>query len=95
MQLSGDKDPHGASQETDNDELVLVPKANRKTFSIMAENYKARGLHNRPKKLWVAFKEAEIATHAFMMKQLLESYVLNGDPQGAREIYLSVRPEFC
>ncbi len=74
-----------AQEETD--DLVFVPKATLETYSVMAENYKGRGLHRRLEELWVAFKKAEIATDAFMMNQLLESCVLNGNPQGAREMY--------
>ncbi|TPX14233.1 uncharacterized protein E0L32_000627 [Thyridium curvatum] len=67
--------------------LVFVPRATLETFSLMAENYRSRGLHGRLEQLWVAFKEADISTDAFMMNQLLESYVQNGKGPDALQMY--------
>ncbi len=85
--LGRDNVQPSGEESAETGELVFVPKATLETYSLMAENYKARGMHRRLEELWVAFKEAEIATDAFMMNQLLESYVMDGNPQGAREMY--------
>ncbi|KAI9171628.1 Pentatricopeptide repeat-containing protein [Paramyrothecium foliicola] len=65
------------------------PRANLETFSLLAENYRLRGLHDRQEKLWNAFHEAEISPDAFMMNQLLESYIQAGQSKQALELYES------
>ncbi|KAJ9142139.1 Pentatricopeptide repeat domain-containing protein [Pleurostoma richardsiae] len=71
----------------DASDLTFVPRATLETFSLMAENYRRRGLYRDLEKLWVAFKEAEIATDSFMMNQLLESHIAEGHGERARELY--------
>ncbi|KAI1082867.1 hypothetical protein F5B20DRAFT_487885 [Whalleya microplaca] len=56
------------------------PRANLETFSLLAENYKERGLHGKMEELWRAFRRAKIAPDSFMLNQLLFSYL--GDGQG-------------
>lgn len=77
----------GGSHNADTSELTFVPKATLETFSLMAENYRSRGLHGRLEELWVAFKESEIATDAFMMNQLIESHAEEARGEEARELY--------
>lgn len=73
-----------------NIELNYVPKATLETFSLLAENYRSRGLHERLEELWTAFGKAEISTDAFMMNQMIESYVNNGKFHTALDFYSSM-----
>lgn len=70
--------------------LKFVPKATLETFSLLAENYRSRGLHDQLEELWDAFNEAEISTDAFMMNQMIESYVNKGKFQTAIDFYHSM-----
>ncbi|OTA64544.1 hypothetical protein K449DRAFT_392619 [Hypoxylon sp. EC38] len=54
------------------------PRANLETFSLLAENYKDRGVHKKMEELWTAFRQAEIAPNSFMLNQLLFSYLQDG-----------------
>ncbi|KAI2784799.1 hypothetical protein F4815DRAFT_454259 [Daldinia loculata] len=54
------------------------PRANLETFSLLAENYKDRGLHAKMEDLWGAFRSAEIAPDSFILNQLLFSYLQDG-----------------
>ncbi|KAI1383207.1 uncharacterized protein F4822DRAFT_419631 [Hypoxylon trugodes] len=63
------------------------PRANLETFSLLAENYKERGLHPKMEQLWAAFREAEIPPNSFILNQLLFSYLQDG--QGKRLAELS------
>ncbi|KAI1382236.1 hypothetical protein F4677DRAFT_401295 [Hypoxylon crocopeplum] len=54
------------------------PRANLETFSLLAENYKDRGIHPKMEELWGAFREAEIAPDSFILNQLLFSYLQDG-----------------
>jgi len=73
--------------------LRFVPKATLETFSLMAENYRRRSLHKDMEKLWAAFEKAEMATNSFMMNQLLESFIQNGEAQKALDFYFSMTRE--
>jgi hypothetical protein len=66
------------------------PRATLETFSVLAENYRVRGLHDQMGGLWDAFKEAEISPDAFMMNQLLESHIQAGQPGLAVDLYESL-----
>ncbi|EQB53785.1 pentatricopeptide repeat domain-containing protein [Colletotrichum gloeosporioides Cg-14] len=68
-------------------ELAAVPKATLETFSLLAENYRLRSLHNKLEELWDASREAEISPDAFMMNQLIESFSQKGDLSEAKEVY--------
>lgn len=66
------------------------PRATMETFSLMAENYRLRQLHEPMMRLWQAFNEAEITHDAFMVNQLLESYLQYGEPAKGVELYKSL-----
>ena len=70
------------------DSLTFVPKATVETFLLMADNYKNRGQLAQLERLWAAFRACEMpSTDAFMMNQLLESYVHDGRAADARALY--------
>lgn len=54
------------------------PCATLETFSLLAENYQARGLYAKVEEVWDAFAQAEIAPNSFMVNQLLSSYLGSG-----------------
>ncbi|KAI2467715.1 hypothetical protein F4781DRAFT_400907 [Annulohypoxylon bovei var. microspora] len=54
------------------------PRANLETFSLLAENYKERGVLAKMEELWAAFTKAEIAPDSFILNQLLFSYLQDG-----------------
>ncbi|KAL7925021.1 hypothetical protein ACQKWADRAFT_284821 [Trichoderma austrokoningii] len=70
--------------------LMNMPRATIETFSLLAENYRMRNLHKRLETLWKAFREAQISPDAFMMNQLLESLIQEGQPQEALALYHSL-----
>jgi hypothetical protein len=49
------------------------PRATLETFSLLAEDYKERGLTAKMGPLWRSFQAAEIAPDSFMLNQLLSS----------------------
>ncbi|KAI1455724.1 hypothetical protein F4805DRAFT_435336 [Annulohypoxylon moriforme] len=63
------------------------PRANLETFSLLAENYKERGVHSKMEELWIALRGAEIAPNSFILNQLLSSYLQDG--QGKQVAALS------
>lgn len=74
-----------SSQDSD---LTFVPRASMETFLLMADNYKNRSQLTQLERLWDAFRACEMATSdAFMMNQLLESYVHEGRSDEARALY--------
>ncbi|CAK7199600.1 hypothetical protein SEUCBS139899_002283 [Sporothrix eucalyptigena] len=77
-----------AADGNDGADLTFVPKATTETFLLMADNYKNRGQLAQLQKLWDAFRACEMpSTDAFMMNQLLESYVHDGRADEARTLY--------
>ena len=76
-----------AHQLHTSDGVAPLPRATLETFSVLAENYRVRNLYQRMDDLWDAFREAEISPDAFMMNQLLESYVQAGQVDQANEMY--------
>ncbi|KAI1466859.1 uncharacterized protein F4812DRAFT_433078 [Daldinia caldariorum] len=54
------------------------PRATLETFSLLAENYKDRGIHAKMKDLWDAFTRSEIPPNSFILNQLLFSYLQDG-----------------
>ncbi|KAH6608754.1 hypothetical protein Trco_002100 [Trichoderma cornu-damae] len=70
--------------------LMHSPRATIETFSLLAENYRHRNLHGRLEALWDAFRRAEISPDAFMMNQLLESLIQEGQPREALALYQSL-----
>lgn len=69
---------------------VPMPRATLETFSLLAENYRVRGLQQEMNDLWDAFRDAEISPDAFMMNQLIETYSQCGNIQEARDLYASL-----
>lgn len=67
-----------------------LPRATIETFSLLAENYRQRNLHGRLEALWDTFREAKISPDAFMMNQLIESLIQEGQPQEALALYHSL-----
>ncbi|CAK7215253.1 hypothetical protein SCUCBS95973_002419 [Sporothrix curviconia] len=77
-----------AANDPPQNDLTFVPKATVETFLLMADNYKNRGQLAQLEKLWEAFRACEMpSTDAFMMNQLLESYVHDGRADEARALY--------
>jgi pentatricopeptide repeat protein len=76
-----------AGAPTDADAASSWPRATLETFSLLAENYRLRELHGRMESLWDAFHESEISPDAFMMNQLLESHLQEGQPKDALDLY--------
>ncbi|KAM0212220.1 hypothetical protein ACHAQI_004960 [Fusarium lateritium] len=64
-----------------------LPRATLETFSLLAENYRLRDLHDRILMLWEAFREAEMKADSFVINQLLESYIQAGQSKEALELY--------
>ncbi|KAI1345142.1 hypothetical protein F5Y15DRAFT_364962 [Xylariaceae sp. FL0016] len=69
------------------------PRANLETFSLLAENYNQRGLHNEMEKLWTAFRQAELAPDSFMLNQLLISYLRRGRGQDVLGTFLGMNEQ--
>ena len=68
--------------------LTFVPRASLETFLLMADNYKNRGQISMMEKLWAAFRDCELSsTDAYMMNQLIESYIRDGRINEARSLY--------
>jgi pentatricopeptide repeat protein len=63
------------------------PRANLETFSLLAENYKERGLTGKMGPLWQSFQEAEIAPDSFMLNQLLLSRLQEGGGETVQAAY--------
>ena len=80
---SGSGDPKAAGDAS-------YPRATVETFSLMAENYRLRQLHEPMMRLWEAFNAAELAHDAFMVNQLLESYLQYGQVAKGVELYQSL-----
>ncbi|KAL0938952.1 pentatricopeptide repeat domain-containing protein [Colletotrichum truncatum] len=85
--LSGMDGPIRTVEVSGKAETGAMPKATLETFSLLAENYRLRTLHDKLEKLWDASREAEISPDAFMMNQLMESYSQAGHIAEARELY--------
>ncbi|OAA63673.1 pentatricopeptide repeat protein [Niveomyces insectorum RCEF 264] len=77
-----------ADGKADADQLTFVPRASLETFALMADNYKNRGRIGQLEDLWAAFRACEMAaTDAFMLNQLLGSYVHEGRVAEAHDLY--------
>ncbi|KAI1203780.1 hypothetical protein F5X97DRAFT_282001 [Nemania serpens] len=70
------------------------PRANLETFSLLAENYKDRGLTAKMVPLWQSFQEAEIAPDSFMLNQLLFSLLQGGKDDLLLSMYEEVVKRF-
>lgn len=69
------------------------PRATLETFSLMADSYRLRTKHNQQEALWEAFRDAQISPDAFMMNQLLESYINANQVSEALNLYRSLVTE--
>ncbi|KAI1281048.1 hypothetical protein F5Y07DRAFT_355243 [Xylaria sp. FL0933] len=70
------------------------PRANLETFSLLAENYKERGLTGKIGPLWQSFQEAEIAPDSFMLNQLLLSLLQEGKGEAVLPMYQEIGERF-
>ncbi|KAI0817459.1 hypothetical protein GGR55DRAFT_620616 [Xylaria sp. FL0064] len=70
------------------------PRANLETFSLLAENYKERGLTGKIGPLWQSFQEAEIAPDSFMLNQLLLSLLQEGKGEAVLPMYQEICERF-
>ncbi|WZH39758.1 uncharacterized protein QYS62_000684 [Fusarium acuminatum] len=80
-----DQEPQDISSS--NGGAIPLPRATLETFSLLAENYRLRDLHDRILMLWEAFREAEMKADSFVINQLLESYIQAGQSKEALELY--------
>ncbi|EPE05577.1 pentatricopeptide repeat domain-containing protein [Ophiostoma piceae UAMH 11346] len=87
LQLQSNRTRNGLAVDA-NSELTFVPRASLETFLLMADNYKNRGQIGMMEKLWTAFRDCELSsTDAYMMNQLIESYMRDGRADEARNLY--------
>ncbi|PHH77170.1 hypothetical protein CDD80_859 [Ophiocordyceps camponoti-rufipedis] len=63
------------------------PRATHETFALLAASYSVRSLRDKMLLLWEAFGSAEMSADAFMMNQLLESYIQAGLHNDALQLY--------
>ncbi|KAI1820246.1 hypothetical protein F4861DRAFT_523896 [Xylaria intraflava] len=70
------------------------PRANLETFSLLAENYRERGLTTKMGPLWQSFQEAKIASDPFLMNQLLLSLFQEGKGDTVQSTYEKWIKEF-
>ncbi|KAI1132057.1 hypothetical protein F5Y10DRAFT_231981 [Nemania abortiva] len=70
------------------------PRANLETFSLLAENYKERGLPAKMGPLWQSLQEARITPDSFMINQLLFSVLQDGDNETVLPIYQEMFQRF-
>ncbi|KAK3693825.1 hypothetical protein B0T22DRAFT_52670 [Podospora appendiculata] len=81
------------AQGDDAAEFVCATRASAETFSLMAENYSVRGLHDRLQELWGVLEAAEIGTTSFIMNQLMRSFTQNAQAQEAVDFYQTMTQE--
>lgn len=73
--------------EPTTDEFHCTTRATVETFSLLAENYSSRGLHDDLAELWTAFEMAELGPNSFMINQIIKSYTESKGPQAAIDFY--------
>jgi len=89
-------DPYDApadSNDTEQPEYVCRTRATAETFSVLAENYCSRRLHDRLQELFDVLKEAEIGPTSFLMNQIIRSYSQNGEADEAINLYRTMTTE--
>ncbi|KAK4449490.1 hypothetical protein QBC34DRAFT_405092 [Podospora aff. communis PSN243] len=79
--------PYKRSPSTEEGDFHCSTRATAETFSILAENYASRGLHETLEQLWGAFQHAAIGPTSFLMNQLLTSYSQDGKADKAIDVY--------
>ncbi|KAL7815397.1 hypothetical protein V8C44DRAFT_324419 [Trichoderma aethiopicum] len=82
--------PEDGSAPSLQSRAVDPARATPETFWLLAENYRQRGLHGRLEELWNAFRAAELSPDAFMMNQIMESLIQEGQAQEAVALYRSL-----
>ncbi|KAI1263113.1 hypothetical protein F5Y18DRAFT_396072 [Xylariaceae sp. FL1019] len=70
------------------------PRANLETFSLLAENFRERGLGPKMRRLWQAFQAAEIAPDSFMSNQLLMLHLQEGKGELVADLYKEMTKRF-
>ncbi|KAK4131865.1 hypothetical protein BT67DRAFT_444280 [Trichocladium antarcticum] len=89
-------DPYAATETGEGEgepEFVCQTRATAETFSLMAENYCARRLHDRLQELFKVLKQAEIGPTTYLMNQLIRSYSHNGETEQALRLYQTMTKE--
>ncbi|KAK3996821.1 hypothetical protein QBC44DRAFT_316630 [Cladorrhinum sp. PSN332] len=91
-----DPDPYTSKAEEEGEqefEFKSLTRATAETFSLLAENYCSRRLHNRLVTLFRVLQEAEIGATGFMMNQLIRSYSQTGKAEEAIGLYRTMTQE--
>ncbi|KAI1437550.1 hypothetical protein GGR50DRAFT_644210 [Xylaria sp. CBS 124048] len=70
------------------------PRATLETFSLLAENYKERGLATKMGPLWQSFRESAITPNSFMLNQILVSLLQEGKAELVQDTYQDFIKEF-
>ena len=90
-------DPYKSSEEAENAEgeskFVCHARATAETFSLLAESYCSRRLHDRLRELFEVLQQAEIGPTSFLMNQLVRSYSQNGEAAEAVNLYRTMTKE--
>ncbi|KAK1757672.1 hypothetical protein QBC47DRAFT_376674 [Echria macrotheca] len=68
-------------------------RATAETFSLLAESYCTRGLHDRLEHLWKAYQQSGIGATSFFLNQLMRSYTQNGQADEAVKLYREIIQE--
>ncbi|KAK0672900.1 hypothetical protein QBC41DRAFT_313033 [Cercophora samala] len=74
-------------QQGDEAESKCLTRATAETFSLLAENYCSRRLHDRLQELFRVLDQAEIMPTTFLMNQLIRSYSQAGEARKALNLY--------
>jgi pentatricopeptide repeat protein len=74
-------------------EFICRTRATAETFSILAENYCSRRLHNRLQGLFEVLEQAKIGPTSFLMNQVIRSYSQNGEAGEAVNLYRTMTEE--
>lgn len=70
------------------------PKATLETFSLLAENYKNRGVHSKMEELWSAFAPSQIGPDSFFLNQMLFSLLQDGQGEKVADAWRRVTEEY-
>ncbi|KAK4250434.1 hypothetical protein C7999DRAFT_11751 [Corynascus novoguineensis] len=74
-------------------EFVCQTRATAETFSLLAENYCSRRLHDRLRGLFEVLQQAEIGPTSFLMNQIIRSHSQNGEADEAVRLYHNMTKE--
>ncbi|KAL2143032.1 hypothetical protein VTI28DRAFT_430 [Corynascus sepedonium] len=74
-------------------EFVCQTRATAETFSLLAENYCSRRLHDRLRELFEVLQRAEIGPTSFLMNQIIRSHSQNGEADEAVRLYHNMTKE--